>query len=170
MKKLHMNRVLIYILIFTIIVAIAIGGILLINNISTHNEFKKNITVSADGETTHVLNFENLKVLPGKAVEYVVNLQSSLNGDFIISLDFINVLSGGLENYVIVETEINGDKRKYSMTTLFNDVDIVYNSALFQSNELKIKYSIPDSVGNEAQGKFVKFDIKLKVANENHIN
>lgn len=155
-----------YILIFCIMSAIAVGGILLFNNLSMHDEFQNNITINQNGETNELLKFDSLKLVPGESVEYDVNLQSSLNSDFVITLDFVNTKSGGLEKYMIVETSINGDTRTFSMLSLMEGVDIVYNASLFADNQLKFRFYMPETVGNEAQGKFVKFDVNLLVTNE----
>lgn len=155
-----------YILIFTIMIAIAIGGILLFNNMEMHDDFRHKVTISEDGVVSEVLAFDSLTMIPGESVGYTVDIESALNSDFIITLDFINTKSGGLEEYVMVEADINGDKRTFSMLTLFEGLDIVYNAELFQTNSLDLRFYMPDTVGNEAQGKFVKFDINLIAMNE----
>ncbi len=155
-----------YILILCIMSAISVGGILLFNNLSMHDEFQNNITISEKGETKELLKFESLSLIPGESVGYNVNLQSSLNSDFVITLDFVNTKSGGLEKYMMVETSINGDKRTFSMLSLFEGLDIVYNAELFADNQLEFRFYMPDTIGNEAQGKFVDFDVNLIVTNE----
>ena len=159
-------KVFTYILVFCIMSAIAVGGILLFNNLSMHDEFQNNIRINENGETRELLNFDSLSLVPGEEVGYNVNLQSSLNSDFVITLDFTNTKSGGLEKYVIVETCLNGDKRTFSMISLFEGLNIVYNAELFADNELEFRFYMPDTVGNEAQGKFVDFDVNLIVTNE----
>ena len=143
--------------------AIAVGGILLFNNLSMHEGLQENVVIKEEGVTSELLKFESLHMIPGESVEYSVNLQTSLYSDFIITLDFVNTTSGGLEKYVMVETDINGDVRTFSMLSLFEGVNIVYDAELFENNELKFRFYIPDTVGNEAQKKFVKFDVKLVV-------
>ena len=155
-----------YILIFCIMSAIAVGGILLFNNLNMHDEFQNNIVIKEDGETRELLKFNSLSLVPGESVGYTVNLHSSLNSDFVITLDFTNAKSGGLEKYMMVETSINGDKRTFSMLSLFEGVDIVYGAELFADNELEFRFYMPETVGNEAQGKFVKFDVQLIVTNK----
>ena len=152
-----------YILVFVIMTAIAVGGILLFNNLSMHEGLQENVVIKEEGVTSELLKFESLHMIPGESVEYSVNLQTSLYSDFIITLDFVNTTSGGLEKYVMVETDINGDVRTFSMLSLFEGVNIVYDAELFENNELKFRFYIPDTVGNEAQKKFVKFDVKLVV-------
>lgn len=152
-----------YILVFVIMTAIAVGGILLFNNLSMHEGLQENVVIKEEGVTSELLKFESLHMIPGESVEYSVNLQTSLYSDFIITLDFVNTTSGGLEKYVMVETDINGDARTFSMVSLFEGVNIVYDAELFENNELKFRFYIPDTVGNEAQKKFVKFDVKLVV-------
>ena len=130
-------------------------------------DFPKNITVDGDGVTESILPVRDLSLNPTESREYSVNLVCAASGSYIITLDYVEKVDGGMKPFVNV-TVTCGELTLYtgSLSDLL-DTDIVLKMEgdLYAEDPLTLtfRYEMPESVGNEAQGTYSDFDIDLKI-------
>ena len=120
--------------------------------------------VEIDGETSVLLSADKPNLKPGESYYYTVILACKTEGRYEITLQFEEIKKGGLENYVNVETSCNGTVHHNALNALLESEDgITFICELKKSpaTEIKILYSMPVEVGNEAQGTELDFNVSL---------
>ena len=154
---------------FAFIVAICamtlFGVALVVNNLHGTNEFRDSLTVSSDG-TEFEKAFEGFDLVPGKSVEYVIDMTMQQSGDYKLSLVFGNLEGTGLDQYLDA-TITFGDKelKKVKLENLLASEKIEHNFTADEKElkSLKIVYSMDIDVGKECAGKTASFDMILTV-------
>ena len=154
-----------------LIVAFVLLGLMAVMIITfiedTHDNFEKNITVDADGVTEEVLAVRELMLNPTESKEYSVNLVCAASGAYRIFLDYEEKSDGGMKPFVDVIVKSN-DKVVYSgnlVELIDGKKTVEFDGELFAEDPLVVTvcYTMPGSVGNEAQGTFTDFDVRLKI-------
>ena len=133
----------------------------------THDKFEERITVNANGKTEAVLEVKDLKLTPSATSEYSINLVCAASGMFDVYLDYEEEKDGGMKNFVNVLIKFD-DEIAYSgtLTELLDGNKIVEFVSELKEKEpviVNIKYEMPYTVGNEAQGTYADFKINLKI-------
>ena len=149
-------------------VLLALMSVMIITFIEdTHDNFEKNITVDADGVTEEVVAVRELMLLPTESKEYSINLVCAASGAYRIFLDYEEKADGGMKPFVDVVVK-SDDKVVYSgnLAELIDGKRTVeFEGELFAKDPLVVTvcYEMPGGVGNEAQGTFADFDVRLKI-------
>ena len=131
------------------------------------DNFGNNITVSSEGVTESTLSVRNLRLNPSESKEYSINLVCEASGGFDVTLDFVEKADGGMKPFVNVTVKCDGELLyEGSLTALLDGDEVIVFEAELHATEprvISICYSMPRSIGNEAQGTYSDFDLYLKV-------
>ena len=130
-------------------------------------DFPKNITVDGDGVTESILPVRDLSLNPTESKEYSVNLVCAASGTYVITLDYVEKVDGGMKSFVDVSVTC-GDLLLYSgsLSDLLDTDTVLEMEGELKADDpltLTFRYEMPKSVGNEAQGTYSDFDIDLKI-------
>ena len=148
---------------------LAVMAVVLITFLTKAKEdFPKNITVDGDGVTESILPVRDLQLNPTESKEYSVNLVCDASGSYLITLDYVEKVDGGMKQFVDV-TVTCGDIVLYngSLSTLLDTDTVLEMEGVLEAEDpltLTFRYEMPESVGNEAQATHSDFDINLKIA------
>lgn len=151
------------VLILALCIFALLGSILLLC-IKSWRKNSTEITVEIYGETSELLSVNKPDLKPGESYYYTVILACKAEGRYLITLQFEEIKKGGLENYVNVETSCNGTVYQSGLNELLESEDgITFICELKRSpaTNIKILYSMPLEVGNEAQGTELDFNVSL---------
>ena len=154
------------ILIVSLLLLALLSVMLIVLVEKAHDDFDKGITVSANGVTESLIKVRDLKLNPTESKEYDVNLICLASGKYNISLDYETTADGGMQEFVNVTVTVHGEAvYEGGLKALLDGEIIHFEGELFEEDPLTvtIRYEMPESVGNEAQGTFVDFDVKLTV-------
>ena len=162
MKKTSVN-----ILIVSLLLMGVMGVMLIVMLGDAREDFKENITVSADGVTEEVLAVRDLTLTPTEKKTCTVNLVCAASGSYDVILVYEETKDGGMKPYVNVtvtcddETVFEG-----SLATLLDsETEITFAGELHESETLPVTftYEMPREIGNEAQGTYSDFDVHLTI-------
>ena len=131
-----------------------------------HEDFPKNITINADETTESVYAIRNLRLTPAQQEKYVVNLVCAASGRYHIYLEYDETDDGGMKEYVIVTVQ-SGEQTVYQgpLTTLLDGYEVAFDGELKSDDPLPVTicYEMPYTVGNEAMGTYVDFDVCIQI-------
>ena len=154
---------------------ITIAGILMLIGVILTLYFYLNpeednvIQINLDDElTTEKVAFESLSMIPSETNEYVMKVKSQKEGLTALKIAFEEVGDGKLKNFVFVIIEFNGEELcNAPMSEMFDGKTVEFESKLYKNKpiEITVKYYMPDTVGNEAQGTEATFDLVLSADN-----
>ena len=132
-----------------------------------HEDFKKDITVSATGVTEKTLTVRDLQLSPTQQTEFDVGLTCAASGSYHISLDYVEQRDGGMKHFIDVVVKYNGEVvYEGNLLELLDGDEIVRFEGVLEEKEpctITIVYEMPIDVGNEAQGTSADFDIRLRI-------
>ena len=132
-----------------------------------HDDFKEDIRINADGVTEKTLTVKNLKLTPTQKAEYEIHLTCAASGGYDFFLDYEETQDGGMKNFVSVTVLCNDDNvYQGSLSELLDKDAIVEFDGTLEAEEpliVTIRYEMPETVGNDAQGTSADFKIHLKV-------
>ena len=145
----------------------AIGVMLLVFVNQAHEEFKENVQVSENGVTEEVLVIRDLMLNPAEKKQYEVKLTCPASGQFNITLDHEEIEDGGMKPFVNVRIFCN-DREVYcgTLVELLDHGTLATMQAELHATEpalLRVVYEMPYETGNEAQGTFADFNIRLTI-------
>lgn len=162
MKNKNINMLIISFLV------IAAFSIMLIIYVGTaKSDFSENIKVSQDGVTEDILTVRDLRLNPTESKEYSVNLVCAASGTFAFDLNFEEKTDGGLKPFINVT--ITADGNVVYQGTLKDLIDNGLTTSFIGELHAKeplvltFHYEMPREIGNEAQGTYSDFDIRIKV-------
>ncbi|MBQ8850432.1 MAG: hypothetical protein IJ011_08895 [Clostridia bacterium] len=128
------------------------------------------VAVDGDGET---VEFRDIVLHPGEAMEYELLLTHEAGGESVITLDFVDSAPEDIENnlisYINVEIILNGESRGVMPLTEAIEKDIPSISCELDDKEpvvLKVIYSMPLEIGNEAENAEGYIDLVITASNE----
>lgn len=155
-----------------LIVALILAGImafmLAVFIEDAHDKFEENITVDAGGVTETTLEVRDLRLIPTQKSEYSVNLVCAASGDYNVYLDYVEKKDGGMKPFVTVTVSCDGNQiyRGGLSELLDNDIIIEFEETLEAKEPRVITfiYEMPYETGNEAQGTYSDFNIKLTIS------
>ena len=153
--------------IFLPIAAVALllfGVVLLALTVSSpHSELVKDVTLSDTDVTQETLETSANGLIPGDSREYTLNFKGQSSGNYTLKFQFVELNDGALKDSVKV-TFVYGDKSdEYDLAYLLKGNIVTLNIKVLpkQATTLKLIYSIPLTVGNEAQNATADFVINL---------
>ncbi len=127
------------------------------------------IVVDLASESTQVIEFENLCLIPGESCEYTITLKGEHADRYELLFDFVELEEGTLKNFAFVKIQ-SGDKVLYDqlLSEAFAQehlaLPIDFNQE--QNTQLTIIYYLPIEVGNEAKNAGAVFELHIKASNE----
>ena len=135
-----------------------------------HDDFPKDVTVSANGVTEKLLNVRNMTLLPTDKREYSVNFYCAASGLYDMEIDYIEKKDGGMKSHVNVSILFDGDVvysgRLSELLDKERDPIVKFDGQLHETKPMTVTfvYEMPGEVGNEAQGTWSDFDIRFTVS------
>lgn len=147
-----------YILIIISII-LTLSGVVLVVTMQNDNQLKDNTVIEIDGGTTKTLKAEIEGLYPGKTEEYIISFTGENTKDYLITLDFNGDDNGNLKNFIEVKIETNESLINKTLSELLEGDFISLGMGV---TEIKISYTLPIEIGNEAQGASVVFYIELE--------
>ena len=154
-----------------LIVALLMAGVMAVMLFvfieDAHDKFEENITVDANGVTETLLEVRDLQLIPTQKSEYSVNLVCAASGDYYVYLDYIEEKDGGMKPFVVVNVSCDGKELYSGRLEELLDTDLVIEfEEKLEADEPRVitfVYEMPYETGNEAQGTYADFDIKLTI-------
>ncbi|MBQ7378962.1 MAG: hypothetical protein IJW70_04690 [Clostridia bacterium] len=127
------------------------------------------IVVDLASESTQVIEFENLCLIPGESCEYTITLKGEHADRYELLFDFVELEEGTLKNFARVKIQ-SGDKVLYDelLAAAFEQEHLALpvDFDRKQNTELTIIYYLPIEVGNEAKNAGAVFELHVKASNE----
>ncbi len=121
------------------------------------------IEINLEDGKEEVIEFKNLELIPGSEVEYNVKVTVDKSDEYVLSFDFITLKDSKLKKYTHVKiVDENGvvicdELLKNLLDT--EGIDHVFKISKLNPLYLDIIYYMEESVGNEAKGLEMTFDI-----------
>ncbi len=159
----------IFVMCFLILAGAGITVYMLVNMDNADNYIEVHINEENAADT---LEFRALAMKPGQTVEYTIDVYNEVEGNFDISLELFKTEDGGkLGNYVYAYAIYDGK------IIFYNDLleDLITNEktysfpCVFQKKKpqtITVRYYMPETVDNSAQGETVSFDLVLTASNQ----
>ena len=156
-----MCQIIIFALAFLTITGVVMAGV-------TYNErqnWEKTVYVDENGVQNQALNFSSLNLVPGESSVCKINIVSRASGDFHFLLEYVGLDEGTLNEFVRVAVCCDNWSKEYNLSDLVAGEKVEFDAECEegQVKTVTIEYSIPSSVGNEAQGKRAAFDLSLSL-------
>lgn len=128
--------------------------------------FMKNITFEIDGDKVEEYKFESLNLVPGASETYKIHFVSKDKLFYKVVTSFEEQENDELAEYVNVDIKYRDDIKSFKLTELYTADPIVYSFAYMNEEDhtLEFTYSIPSTVGNEAQGKVSNFNVVFDIS------
>lgn len=127
------------------------------------------VVVERDGVTEIELVVDDLQLTPGAVKTYDVVLKSKDKGDYILDIFYNETVDGGMKDFVDVQI-IYADEVIYdgTLTDLIGGREVMHPLTMERGMiyELTFVYSMPDTIGNEAQKTTTSFDISVAIMKE----
>ena len=126
------------------------------------------VNIGEDGSET--VAFSSVNIKPGDSDAYVLALTSQLPGDCVLTMDFEEVDKGKLKKYLDVKIEFEGETLyEGSLEDLLEDENAITTRCQIKKRhkyEIKVTYSMPLEVGNDAKGAISDFLLNITLSNE----
>lgn len=160
MKKLS------YALIFLSIAITVVFVALTLTVFSQSAAGEDTFTIKVDNEVQKELSFEATNLKPGEPKEFTLYLKSELGGNYNVRLDFVESEIGQLKQFITVQVETEGFTAEENLLLLLtgDGIDFDCEISTQEAREVKIRYLLDASVGNEAQGEKTKFDLAISLS------
>ena len=161
-----MKKIATYIIIFALSALSVAGAAVVLHVQSMQQDFVKNITVVENGMVEDKLEMVAHGLNPGTEKVFTVNLgcAEGMEGDYQVTIDFAETDESPLKQFVDVEITLNGEAvytGKLSDLLKEETQQIAFRTDLSVKSPSKIvfRYSVDESIGNEAMQKNAYFDI-----------
>lgn len=159
------------------VVLLSVVGVFLNAYLNLASEtFKDEIKIELGGkgtQTEQVVNHkvEGLNLYPGAYKECKLVFDAAVDGEFVISLAFKETEVGTLREFINVEIACQNVKIEKSLLELFDEYSKTEKTQQVkvalkkgESTTLSVRYVMPDTVGDEAQGATSKFNLVYSTA------
>ena len=108
-----------------------------------------------------------MHLLPTETKEYTVQLVCEASGSYYIYVSYIETNDGGMKHFVDVRIK-KGDDTVYEgkLDELLDTEKIVEFEGVIEADDpipITVYYTMPGTVGNEAQGTSASFNLNLKI-------
>lgn len=154
----------IWILISSFIMVFFISVAVIFNNIDAREDFTNSVKIDGDGYAETTCEIRSLQLHPSESKDYSIEVAPEFGGEYEITINFNEITNGGLKEFVNVSVSIGDKIYTYLLKNLLdekNTIKILQNFSKEKPLELIISYAMPYEVGNEAQGVFADFDVKI---------
>lgn len=158
-----------YIIIVALVVLSLVGASVVLYVQSIQKDFVKTITIET-GEAEGKLEMVARGLNPGTEKKFTVNVGcvDGMEGDYLVSLDFVETDESPLKQYVDVEITLNGESVYIGklVDLLAEEAEILSfptNVGSKKPSKIVFRYSVDKSIGNEAMRKDAIFDVLLTV-------
>ncbi len=158
------NRGFYFLIAAFVFLLVAVGALAIFLVVRDTTVTSKDIYIEANGTTQQNLVFSSLSLDPGEETSYSVYIMAKKSGTYSITLTFDEITDGGLKNYVNAELECGGKRVIKPLYALFEDGDTTtFNCLLtaYEKTAILVRFSVPDSAGNETQRLTADFNILL---------
>ncbi len=149
-------------------VLILVGVSLMLWMYETEDE-RNVIEIDIEDGGRHPVQFENLSLYPGQQCEYGIRVKNDNGDKFDLSLDFAELRESPLKNFLRVKIVTN-DTVVYDelLADAFVDEPLVLPVDFTESKNivLRIIYSLPEDVGNEAKNAEALFELIITASTE----
>lgn len=147
------------------VAALATGLVCLTQN--AHDNFEKTVTIDRNGTADETFSVAELVLNPSESKEEKVHLACEVEGEFAVSMDFVEKEDGGLKPFVDVTVSVDG-REVYSgtLSALLTDKQVISftsNITAKQKTTIVVRYTMPEAVGNEAKNTSSLFDTHIKI-------
>ena len=147
-----------------------IVGVLLFMYVMAVTEDREIIKIDLTEKRTQKVVFETLALVPGQSCEYNVAFASKPAKKYDLQLDFHENVEKNLKDFAYVRIESsNGEVIVDDLLATVFESEPIALSVDFEeekNTELNIRYYLPLSVGNEAQGAEALFELNIIASNE----
>ena len=138
--------------------------------LDAQGSLEEQINIRSDATVNETIKVKELKLVPTESKEYEILFAYDITGNFKVSLDYFEKHDGGLKEYVLVNVSRDGEELYAGTLKELLDENVLIEFEEEIDNEhpvsIKIVYTMPREVGNEAQGSFATFNIKVKIEKE----
>lgn len=145
------------------LLVVASGVIVALKQMRGENESVLNVSIG-NGTTSGEYTIEELHMKPGESVEYTLKIQADVTGKYALKWHFTTTGACNMQEYVIVEIETEQESiAVQSLHTLLGGEEIEWETSLTAGEEAQgtLRYVMPLSVGNEAQGTEANFSFSI---------
>lgn len=122
---------------------------------NTSGNVESDATIEIDGETHKTLEATLTGFYPGSSQDYTIVLTSETSESYETYLSFRDG-SGELQNYIVVTVSTGTEEIEKPLSELLGGETLFLGENV---SEIKITYTMPEEVGNEAQGTTADFRI-----------
>lgn len=148
------------------IVVIIVAIFLIIYLLGDCNGGKGTVSIESNGKVSEEYTVSNLKMYPGSQEVNELLIKSKVSGNFEIDLEFSEITSGELKNFVMVEVLFDGElKANERLSSLLDGNKITFGCEINSSSRssLIIIYKMPIETGDTAQDTTASFNVGLKI-------
>lgn len=159
-----LKKSLFYVLGILLSAAIIFGIVMVIVQFTANNEFTKNITLTGDGVTQSELDFSASGLKPADSREYTLQLNGDTAGTYAVKLEFSEEEDNGLGEFIYVTCFYqDNSKDEFTLNELFDGRTIEFDCKIENNSKaiVRMVFTIPEEVGNEAQGTDTDFSVTL---------
>ena len=155
----------IFVTAFVVLMAISITLVVFIEY--AKEVFPENITVQSEGVTETILPIRDLRLNPSESKDYSINLVCEATGSYLVTLDFLETVDGGMKEFVDVSVTVGG-ALTYSgrlSELIAGEARAEFETELSATEPvvITVHYEMPREIGNEAQGTYADFDVRLAI-------
>ena len=121
------------------------------------------IELSTEGVTQETLEIDGLTLAPGKDVEYTLSLLDGV-GEYTFGFSVEQTAFSNMQAFVNVSFFIDGEcKAEIGLDKLYagDTVSFVHTLLLDSPTDIVVRYEMPSTVGDEAQGTSATFCLVL---------
>lgn len=134
-------------------------------------KYYNNIFTITSNYTLHnnVINVDELDIKPGNEEVINIDLSCNIRGTYKVLLNFIETSDGTLKDYLVVTIKEGSNtilKEPLKDVLGRSDIYIKDNFCKGESINFVIIYTLPEDIGNEAQGISTTFDIEIIIKQE----
>lgn len=154
-----------YFLLAALVVSIVTGVFIIVIFLHKREQGESimEIELSADGVTQESLNVDGLTLTPGKSVEYTLSLLGGVGEytfDFSVEQTAFSNMQAFVNVYFFVDDEC---KAQVGLDKLYagESVSLTHTFLLDEPTEIVIRYEMPSTTGDEAQGTSATFCLVL---------
>lgn len=125
----------------------------------SNNNLGNKTEINVDGDTVKELSVNLSDFYPGNTQTFEINLKGNSADDYTVTINFRNdETSGALENYLTVVISTDKVTIEKSLKELLEGDEISLGK---NASNIKIHYTMPETVENEAQGATADFYIEV---------
>lgn len=153
----------VFVIIICVLALIATAVIVLI--LRNGCGIKDKTVIKVNGETSKTLKAELSGFYPGNTQECTIMLSGTYAENYYITLNFRDDKESNLENYLTVVIKTAERTVAKSLKDLLSGEELILGK---NASEINIIYSMPENIGNEAQGTGAVFyiDLTAKITND----